>query len=200
MTVIREPVDRVLSLYYHLTRNISLDQFVSSVELKKTDRNATLYYQLTHANMTLDDFVSSLALREIDNDQTRRIAGVEPPFGRCTEKTLARAKNNLIRNFSVVGVTHRFDETLVLLKRLLNWGDLYYLPGQVNKIRPPRAGISSATIDRIAAHNRVDEELFRFAEMLLDEAIAAQSPDFADELAAFKAWNARHIARWTAQE
>jgi hypothetical protein len=178
VTLVRDPVDRVVSLYYHLHA--------------ATDRRVT--------DMTLDDFVTSLALRETDNDQTRRIAGLEPPFGRCTEKTLDRAKDNLIRNFSVVGVTHRFDETLVLLKRLLNWGDLYYLPGLVNKARPPRSGISSATIDRIAVHNQLDEELFRFAETLLDEAITAQSPDFTDELKAFKTWNAQHIARWTAQE
>jgi Galactose-3-O-sulfotransferase len=181
VTLVREPVDRVVSFYYHL--HGAADERVGGI-----------------TDVTLDDFVSSLALRETDNDQTRRIAGLEPPFGRCTEKTLASAKDNLIRNFSVVGVTHRFDETLVLLKRLLNWGDLYYLPGLINKARPPRSGISPATIDRIAGHNRLDEELFRFAETLLDEAIAAQGPDFADELKAFKVWNAQHIARWTAQE
>jgi hypothetical protein len=180
VTLVREPVDRVVSLYYHL-------------------RAAANGGAGNVADMTLDEFITSLELRETDNDQTRRIAGLEPPFGRCTEKTLARAKGNLVRNFSVVGVTHRFDETLVLLKRLLNWGDLYYLPGLVNKARPSRSGISAATINQIAARNSLDGELFKFAEMLLDEAITAQSPDFADELKAFKAWNAQHIARWTAQ-
>jgi hypothetical protein len=177
VTLIREPVDRVVSLYYHLTPD----------------------------NITLDEFVSSLQLRETDNDQTRRIAGLEPPFGRCTEKLLARAKDNLVRHFSVVGVAHRFEETLVLIKRALNWRDLYVrfavlsLFDLVNRDRPPRSEIPTATVDRIAAHNRFDEELFRFAEMLLDEAIAAQGPGFADELQAFKAWNAQRIDRWTAR-
>jgi hypothetical protein len=84
-----------------------------------------------------------------------------------------------------------------MLRRMLDWGDLYYLPVLISETRPARSRIPAATVDRIAAHNRFDEELFRFGETLLDEAIAAQGPDFAVELQAFKALNAQHIARWT---
>jgi hypothetical protein len=149
VTLIREPVDRVLSLYYHLAQNVTIDQFMSSLDLEKTKQNATLYYQLMLSEITPREFVSCLALREVDNDQTRRIAGLEPPFGRCNEGTMNRAKDNLVPHFSIVGTTHRFDETIVLLKRILKWGNPYYLPALVNKARPPRSAIPAETISLI---------------------------------------------------
>ncbi|MEO5579030.1 MAG: hypothetical protein ABIR58_00110 [Gemmatimonadaceae bacterium] len=71
--------------------------------------------------MSLHDFVTNPPFREVDNDQTRRIAGEEPPLGRCTSAMFELAKQNLRRHFRVVGVTDRFDETLLLMKQAFGW-------------------------------------------------------------------------------
>lgn len=142
ITLLRDPVERTLSLYHYL-----------------------------HADgqVTLDDFVVTPALKEVDNDQTRRIAGVDPGIGECTEEILRVAKNNLREHFTVVGVTERFEETLALLRRKLAWSRaVQSFPRNVNDRRPKREAIPRATLDAIRNRNALDLELYAFANHLMD--------------------------------
>lgn len=181
LTLLREPIDRVVSLYHH-------------VMLPDHDRDLATP---TAPALSLEDFVCSEQWVEASNDQTRRIAG---DLGTSTCRTLARAKNNLLKHFAVVGVTHRFDETLILMRRVLGWADVYYLPDLVNSQRTPRDELAPALVTAIADRNQLDNELFRFAEELLDSAISKQGEAFAQELELFRVRNRAHIARWSDQE
>jgi hypothetical protein len=158
ITLLRDPVDRVLSLFYHLNE----------------DENP---------KMELEEFLASPPYREVDNDQTRRIAGVEPELGKCTRRTLDLAKDNLRRHFSVVGVTDRFDETLVLLKRKLGWAKhLCYYSKHINRDRPPADSVPQPIRDAILRWNELDRELYDFACSALDELIYSQDEGFRSEL------------------
>lgn len=160
ITLLRHPVERVVSLYHY-------------AKLAET--------------MSLEEFVASPPFKEVDNDQTRRIAGVDPEIGGCTNETLRAAKENLRRHFSVVGVTERFDETLVLLKRKFNWQrDVISYPRNVNAARTPTASLSSEVIAAIRERNELDFELWQYAVRLLDEAIAAEGAGFQAELERYK--------------
>jgi hypothetical protein len=156
ITVLRDPVERVVSLYY---------------------------YAKLHEAMSLEEFLASPPFKEVDNDQTRRLAGVDPPLGGCTADTLDAARGNLKRHFAVVGTTERFDETLILLKRRLGWTrDVASYPRNVNAKKPPASTLPPETVAAIRRRNELDFELWRFASELLDEAIEAEGPDFAAEL------------------
>jgi hypothetical protein len=168
VTLLRDPVDRVVSLYQHL-KTYGVPEPLPSVD------------------MTLEDFVTSAPFREVDNDQTRRISGLEPGIGECTILTLERAKENLRRHFSIVGVTDRFDETLVLMKRAFAWSkDLHYYRKNETPHRPPTSALPQVTIDAIRARNALDLELYEFAKQLLDERVAAQDSDFHEEVDRFR--------------
>src|SRR5262249_44721920 len=92
-------------------------------------------------------------------------------------------KDNLRRSFAVVGVTERFDETLIVLKRAFGWTkDLLYYPKNTNPDRPPIDSIPQATRDAILGWNELDRELYRFANSMLDELIASQNGGFWEEL------------------
>jgi hypothetical protein len=161
VTLLRDPVERIISLYHYL--------------------------QLQE-RMSLEEFAASPPFKEADNDQVRRIAGEDPPIGGCTAETLRTAKENLRRHFAVVGVTERFDETLVLLNRRLGWTrEVVSYPRNVNPDRRPTESIPRSTLELIRERNALDAELHRFAQQWMDEAIAAEGPAFHDELARYRA-------------
>src|ERR1044072_1451860 len=115
ITLLRDPVERVVSLYY---------------------------FTKTQETMSLEEFARNPPFREVDNDQTRRIAGVNPPVGECTRAMLARARENLRRHFHVVGTTERMDETLALFNVKLAWKrDVVSFPRNVNAARPKASAL-----------------------------------------------------------
>jgi len=83
ITILRDPVDRVMSAFY----------FMHGYKLHP------LYWKFRRERWTLEDFVTRLPR---DNVQCKFIAGAvyEEP---CTAEICERAKENLVRYFSVVG-------------------------------------------------------------------------------------------------
>jgi Galactose-3-O-sulfotransferase len=168
VTLLRNPLERVLSLYHHL-RWLAED------------------YDFP-ADMSLEEFVTAPLYREVSNDQTRRIAGLELEGRECTRSTLEVAKDNLRRHFSVVGVTDCFDETLILLKRTFGWTrDLIYYPKNQNPTRPPADSVPQKLLDAIKERNQLDGELYQFASELLDEAMVSADSSLREEVEEFKA-------------
>jgi len=175
ITLIRNPVDRIFSLYFHYTnrmRNksegkLTLDQFLTGYPLPGGDPQRT---QLL-----------------TDNDQTRRISGLEPPSGKCTSAMLEEAKKNLESNFSVVGVTDQFDEMLVLLKRKFGWLNPHkYWPKHFHGARSEQTQIDKETIDRIRDMNRFDLALYDFAKRMMDDEIEKSGKDFQSDMNVFR--------------
>jgi len=147
ITLLRDPLERVVSLYYF-------------AKLQDT--------------MSLEEFARKPPFREVDNDQTRRIAGVNPPAGECTRATLDLARENLRRHFDVVGTTERMDETLAQLNVKLGWNrEVVSIPRNVNTERPKSSLLTPEAVDAIRARNELDYELWRYASELLDESIGA---------------------------
>jgi hypothetical protein len=143
ITLLRHPVERVLSLYHFL-------------KLEGT--------------MSLADFAAAPPFREADNDQTRRIAGIDPELGACTPAMLDLAKEHLRRDFAVAGVVERFDDTLELLRKRLGWnrGTLSY-PRNVNESRPAAESLPRETVEAILARNQLDLALWQFVSERMNE-------------------------------
>ena len=173
ITMLRHPVERVKSLYH----------FEKLVEGK--------YGEHQGINMpgetTLESFVESPPFEDVDNGQTRRISGLRPEVGGCTRTMLKRAKDNLRKNFAVVGLTERFDETLILLKQTFSWQrNVFYYPVNTNPGRTAMTDESSETINTILEHNALDYELYQFATELMESAVSRYGDAFQDQLEEFR--------------
>lgn len=171
ITLIRNPIERIVSLYYHL----QTWPWVKEWEPESSE------------GMSLEEFVIKAPYSEIDNDQTRRLSGCDPEIGQCTPLLLEKAKENLRQHFSVVGVTERFNETLILLKRTFGWEQkICYYPELVNTNRPAITLLPQKTIDLILSRNEWDFELYQFAQEILEESISLQDSSFDDEVESLK--------------
>ena len=153
-TLLRDPVERAISHYYHYRRRL-------------VDRVHPLAMR-----STLTEWVSACGLVEMDNGQTRRLAGeMNLPCGRVTPAMLERAMSRLAQ-FAVVGITERFDESLLLLQDAFGWRCQRAAASNVGENRPPRVEASAAALQAIEDCNRFDRELYRFALDLFEEAIS----------------------------
>ena len=175
ITLFRKPVSRIVSYYFYILKQPG--HYLHNIVIAD--------------QMRLEDFITSGLSTEFDNIQTRQIAGVTGvPYGRCTEKMLETAKLNLVRYYAVVGLTERFDETALLMKRHFGWHYPLYTRHHVNRHKPAGEQIPESTVRLIEQTNSLDVELYRFAKKKFDKLVAEQDDSFREELDRFKKYNA----------
>lgn len=174
ITMLRKPVSLAISQYHYALRR----------------PGHRLHDIVTSEGMSLEEYVRSGVSLEVDNSQTRAIAGdTVTPFGECTDDMLQQAKHNIEEYFAVVGLTERFDESLVLLHKAFGWSRLTYVRAKVSPKRHRRSPIKESTQRLLEDQNRFDIELYEFAARRLQAAMDAV-PDFGRDLARFRKANA----------
>ncbi|WP_185151571.1 sulfotransferase family 2 domain-containing protein [Peribacillus simplex] len=140
-TMLREPIDRVISYY----------SFIQNKETHgKHDRSV---------GMDLKSFMKTFDSKT-ENFQTRRITGGKP--------NLEKAKEHLLRDFSFVGLTERFEESLYLMKKEYQWPTFSYKNRNITKTRLDKSEIPEKITSYIAERNELDIELYRFAGELFE--------------------------------
>jgi hypothetical protein len=170
ITVLREPVDRVISAFY----------FMRSYILHP------LYWKLRRENWTLEDFVRH-SRRE--NVQSKILAGGEYNSP-CTKEVFEQAKENVFGHFSVVGLSERFEESLALMKLRFGWKLQRYSRFNVTRARPRKRDLPQSTLDLIVEKNSFDLALYECAAKLFEDAVsnnAAEVSRIARELEAARA-------------
>jgi len=165
LTILRQPIERVISYYYFVQR----------------EPEHYLYDYANTPGMTIRRYLEDRISPQTDNFQTRLISGVwtDVEYGKCDEETLALAKRNLAEHFAVVGLTKRFDESLMLLKRIFGWGNVFYRRSNVTLGRPRGETLPAETLAVLHAHNQLDLELYAFAEALLARQVHQRGASFA---------------------
>lgn len=176
-TVLREPVDRVVSFFYFVRQNG--DHYLH-------DFSST-------AGMGLAEFMNSGASVMLDNAQTRLISGVwdQVPYGELSPDALELAKRRLRDRFDVVGLSERFDETLLMLGRRYGWKHLYYRSQNVTAKRPKVDALDEDDRQAVVEKNRLDEQLYVYAQELFERQVRGEGPGFARRLRRFRATNRR---------
>lgn len=186
ITVLRDPVERVLS-HYSFERHLPV---------------APVYEALNSGEMDLKGYVRFYAeVAEMDNLQTRIVSGnwQKRGEGPCTPAMLATAQENLRRHFLAVGLTERFDEFYLLLKRRLGWSHTFYLTHNPTRQRLRQESLSADELEVIRAHNRYDHELYSYAQELFDAALAQEDATFNRELRLFRLANNLYKLYWRAR-
>jgi hypothetical protein len=172
ITMLRDPAARVVS-GYHFARKRPAHY---------------LYEPINGKNLDIERFVSTGVTTETDNGQLRLLTGHIDDIenGGCTRQLLDQAKSNLSKHFAVVGLSERFDESLLLMKRKLGWNRLpLYLKRNVAKQRPPE--LPQHVLSTIHKHNELDYELYEWAATRLQHEL--EQEDIQKDLGKFRAAN-----------
>ena len=165
ITMLRDPVPRALSAYYFILRRPL----------------HPLHWKLKREGLRVEDCLRLFPQRH--NLQCRLIAGVKDT-AIADKRLLDIAKENLTRSFSVVGISERFDESLMLIATTFDWEIPLYKNCKVSKARPQ---IDPGTVEMIRDHNRLDVELYEFGKGLFEESLQKKEAAVREGLAALRA-------------
>ena len=168
ITFLREPVQRAVSMYYYFQKTKN-PQFVE---------------------LSLEEFVRTYP--GVQNGMTKNLAGIvlQTQLGTaeadrelvCDRSSLEIARANLQQHFKFVGISERFDESLLLLRQILGWKIPLF--DKSNTSKKPK-NIDRKVLKLIERHNELDLQLYESATTAFEELIAKQEFAFEREIAKF---------------
>jgi hypothetical protein len=153
LTLLRDPVERILSLYQHFLR-------------WGDDAHG-----VRRRGLTLRQFVREGSCPELDNGQTRRVAGL-PAAGLSGEALLAAAISRLADGSVLAGLTEQHAASVRRFAGLFGWRAGRAPAALVNPQRPRTGEVPPGVLREIAERNRLDAALLRYAR----SAFAAGAP------------------------
>src|SRR5574337_1575128 len=179
VTFLRHPVDRLVSAYYFALRRPEWGD----------------HQPITEQRLSLHDFVTSPYAQWLHNGQTFALSGGDAWRG-GTHDRLEQARAHLEEKGTFVGLTERFDESVLLCGARFGWADVRYGRVNVNRQRPALATVAAHTRAAIARANRQDLELYEIATRRLAERWRNAGPDITTQLAPFRRRNALYNLTW----
>ena len=188
ISFVRHPVERIVSFYYHILR---------------TPQHYA-YREGFTAEMSLLEFVErEFASDETHDGQTYFLTGCRP-----AHQALQQTVEEVLKRYAFVGVSEQFDESLLLLKRLFGWRNVFYFSRRVNRQRPRLRDIPRDVRAAIEARNPLDMQLYDHIQKVLQEQIDDEGASLRREIWTFRRLNSvykryisirRTAAQWRAQ-
>ena len=165
ITILREPIARVVSVYKYILRT----------------RDHVLHARVATEGIQFEEYVESgMDNGQTENSQTRQLSGRQ--FGPLDRAALEEAKQNL-EAFVVVGLMERFEETFVFLRRALGLRMPFYITRNVS----PPYQVSERAVELVRERNELDVELYKFARELFEAKLSRQDRSFGLEVSAYRA-------------
>ena len=174
ISMLRHPVDRILSLFYYLRH-----------EPDCADARAA------RSAKSVEEFVVRRETPHVDNDQVRLLSGCT---GSPDAQAVETAKQHLHHDFCCVGITERFEETVVMMAQRLGWRKpVFFVSSKRNRRRPRIDDLSSHARRVIERHNEHDLALYEYAARRFDA--ACREPDQNFNLAMARLRRRNRLAR-----
>lgn len=154
-TMLRNPVERVISNYYWIRRN----------------PNHLLYDLINSKKIGLLEFIESDLNPSLNNGYVKFLT-TKDKKKKVTDKLFNEALSLLKQEFIVVGITERFNESIILLSKLMNWQKrIFYTKQNATANRPQITDIDNSAIQSIISKNEWDLKLYVWAEKQLEKQI-----------------------------
>lgn len=174
-TIVRNPLERLYSHYNYVRRTSN-------------------HYLNEHSLNGFKNYIEKANPMEMANGQVRMISGAggnihKPTTLECDRKMLEKAKENIEKYFSLVGIDKYFDESLILLKKEFGWKNICYISQNVTGKEKKKTIFDDETLKRVKELNELDYELYSYAEKLFEEKIKTYDGDFKKDLKEFKKMN-----------
>lgn len=173
VTILRDPVERVISHYYYVKRQTK--HHLHNQAFKEN-------------NFSLAQYVEHGLSTELNNGQIRILIGAggfhensytkyKVPFGKCEPWMLEEAKLNIEKHFLFCGLQEYFDESLILMKKELplKW-NIGYVSQNITQRRKKVSELDSKTLKIIRDANALDIELYDWVKAIFLSKVNKEGP------------------------
>jgi len=151
------------------------------------ERLVSFWAYLKDLHNTPNATISAVLTGMLPNSMYRLLAPADSDLN-DEATTMEAIQHSLRSSFSLVGLTERFEESLLLLKRQGIIDDISFRKHKVlASERPSFDDLPTNVQQEISQHNRLDQQLYDFAQELFEENLRQQDESFWVELEEFKA-------------
>lgn len=182
LTIMRHPVDRIIASYTFLTRK-------TNTLWHKVYKESAVSWQ-DHLNARRDEIRQISRIVGGDDDLLKRRRMQELP-----DNALETAIAHLENDFAMVGLQDRYDESLLMMRHVLNWQKpVAYIRKNVTSKRVTLADLPAddrALIERAA---EIEMPLYEYAKRRFEAQLEAYPGDLGRDLAQLRDDNTRYSA------
>ena len=170
IAIVREPIDRLISSAYYY-RDVFGYMYLTKIPKANYIQELILHpekYETSHFSETRNsmgqDFGFEATMTVTDSDKV--------------EKKL----NSLEKDFFLVLLTDRFDESLTLMKRYLNWNlsDILYIARNTHAHQP--VNITEELREKYKNTSFIDFAIYNHFAKIFNEKVTAEGPEFKQEV------------------
>ncbi|QGX03793.1 NAD-dependent epimerase/dehydratase family protein [Beggiatoa leptomitoformis] len=147
ITLLRDPIDRIISLYSHHAREADMP-----------------YHSLIQQGMSLYAFLEKRITFETNNHMTRTIAGYNATDFLEARSVLDVALRRIHNRFEFVGLSEKFVESVAVIGQKLNWHSTDFVPALNTDETGIAQQIDSKTKQLIEQHNYLDRLLYEYVK------------------------------------
>lgn len=159
LTMVRDPIDRLISLYYHYKNSAVTNEASGAFRHRAT---------IEEQGLTFERFVFGGLTLQTDNEMVRQVSGRWAKFGECTQELLDQALEHVESQFAGVMVYERMPESMDLLARVTGRPVDRLGRSNVSRARVTPDQIAPDVRERVLEFNRYDSELYRRAVARMD--------------------------------
>jgi hypothetical protein len=187
-TIVRHPVDRVISNFFHLRRLSHIPfyyRFIKDLTFEQYLDSGIGLYNYNQQVRTLSGCPELDAPWDLES---RPIASTSSPVER---RHLEMAKRNIEERFIAAAPLEEFVALVWFLKRLYGWPfhRILFRIHNENPNRPKLAAVSEATRKRLETLNQYDIEVYDWAKARFAKQIQSMEPHFSREVRRFDMLN-----------
>ncbi len=147
VTLLREPVARVISFYNHQARHAD-----------------SSFFQQVNDGMSLKQLLQSELCHEVNNHQTRMISAYPHIDMVHDESVVDMAVENIKGYFDFIGTTDQIDQTVERMAGKLNWNSRPVVPEFNRSVNPLVNQVDEETLELIRYYNRLDIQLYEWVK------------------------------------
>ncbi|WP_020526736.1 sulfotransferase family 2 domain-containing protein [Flexithrix dorotheae] len=157
-TILRDPVERVISEYYFM-------------------KYKGMYYQdlIEGENLSLLDYLHHPETTYLNNLQTRLISGEKYETGELVTQEMYEKALSHLEAFKAIGITENMKDSIALFYQKFGWKRIpYYLTSNSNEQKTHRTEIPESTIKAIEEREKFDIQLYQQALEIFQKEVDKQ--------------------------